>query len=73
MKRNLDAKAVVMIILCYFSFTTETGAQSLYVTSGGTVVTQNTAISIAADTIVNTGSTVRYFYPGRPYPDNVSM
>ena len=57
MKKIFTSAAMVILLFSVCAFVNKAEAQSLYVTSGGTVTTQNVAVSIAGDAIVNPGTT----------------
>ena len=50
-------RRILLIFICLFGIISHAGSQSLYVTSGGNVVAQNVAVSIAANATVSTGVT----------------
>jgi hypothetical protein len=56
-KRNLSVGTMLVIIFCLSVFFNRAEAQTLYVTSGGTVVAQNAAVYIATNAIISSGTT----------------
>ena len=56
-KGSIKSTAIFMLLFSFIVFANKAEAQSLYVTTGGTVLAQNTAVNIAGNAIVTTGAT----------------
>ena len=56
-KGSIESTAIFMLLFSFIVFANKAEAQSLYVTTGGTVLAQNTAVNIAGNAIVTTGAT----------------
>ncbi len=56
-KGSIKSTAIFMLLFSFIALANKAEAQSLYVTTGGTVLAQNTAVNIAGNAIVTTGAT----------------
>ena len=53
-KGSIKSTAIFMLLFSGIALANKAEAQSLYVTTGGTVLAQNTAVNIAGNAIVTT-------------------
>ena len=56
-KRRLESVAMFVLLLSFVVLANKSEAQSLYVTTGGTVIAQNTAVNIAGNATISSGVT----------------
>jgi len=56
-KGSLESMVIIVLLFSFVVLANKAEAQSLYVTTGGTVLAQNAAVTIAGNALVTTGAT----------------